>query len=147
MRINYKNRDEIEQQYRHDYRFKGYYYDYDNREIILTCVNLQNNREMSMVFHNVIFSELQSCEFWGGGNSIYYIWNEEITPQMKHLLEIQKKNKEIQEKNKEIYNVSLLMEDIQYLQVQIMLNSGDNLLVICEWIDCDENLDTKDNVL
>lgn len=129
MRFSYDNRAELDEQHIHDSDFEGYQYDYEDRNIKILCIDRFNRRKISLTFNNVIFSEMQSCLFWGGGNNIYHMWHEENSPQMQRLLEYQKS---------ENLDSEYLMGDVKYLEVQMQILSGDMLFIICESLDWTE---------
>lgn len=131
MIFSYENRDQLDKQYIHDSEFNGYRYDYNERKIIISCIDSFYKRRIQLIFCNVIFSEMQSCLFWYGGNSIYDIWLEKNSYQMQHLLKIQKSNKDK-------YDYNCLTEGINYLEIKIQINSGDTFFIICEslnWVE------------
>ena len=125
MRFTYENRKEIEKQYIHDSEFTGFEYDYDKREIRLFCDNYYQNERNRLFFRNVIFCEMQSCEFWGMGNAINGIWVEENTEQIKSLMEKF-------EESKQPDDICRLVDGTKYLEIGMLLNSGDTMLIICE---------------
>lgn len=131
MKFNYKNREKLNEQYIHDSCFKGYQYDYDTRKINLSCIDRFHDRKIELIFYNVIFSELQSCDFWIPGlNSIYDIWYEDESVQMKQLIN----NIDSKESNR-------LTEGIEYIQVKMQITSGDTFFIICEEIEWKEEID------
>lgn len=131
MRFTYENRDQLDKQYIHDSFFEGFYYDYEKRQISFSCMDGLFEKRINLLFDNVIFTEMQSCEFWGPGNSIYAMWHEEDTHQMRHL-------KDTANLNKGKYDDSFFTDEKKYIQIQIQLNSGDSLLIICESMEWNE---------
>lgn len=125
MRFTYQNRKEIDNQYIHDSQFMGFEYDYDKREIRIFCDNYYVHKRNRLFFRNVIFLEMQSCEFWGMGNSILEIWAEENTEQIKSLMEKF-------EESKQPDDICRLVDGTKYLEIGMLLNSGDTMLIICE---------------
>ena len=142
MEFTYENRKEIEKQYIHDSKFTGFEYDYDKREIRLFCDyyfwdNYHPNERNRLFFRNVIFCEMQSCEFWGMGNSILEIWVEENTEQIQELM------KKFEE-SKQPGDICRLVDGTKYLEIGLLLNSGDTMLIICESLCWEkESLDKK----
>lgn len=142
MEFTYENRKEIEKQYIHDSEFTGFEYDYDKREIRLFCDyyfldNYHPNERNRLFFRNVIFCEMQSCEFWGMGNSILEIWVEENTEQIQDLM------KKFEE-SKQPGDICRLVNGTKYLEIGLLLNSGDTMLIICESLCWEkESLDKK----
>lgn len=137
MEFTYENRKEIEKQYIHDSEFTGFEYDYDKREIRIFCDNYYPNERNRLFFKNVIFCEMQSCEFWGMGNRILEIWAEENTKQIKDLM------KKFEE-SKQPGDICRLVNGTKYLEIGLLLNSGDTMLIICESLCWEkESLDKK----
>ena len=131
MRFNYQNQEKVNDLYIHDSDFEGFCYDYDKRQIKLSCKNLFLEKIFHFTFDNVIYSGLQSCTFWHGGNSIYDIYLEDNLPEMDRLMEIQNANSEM-------YAGSRLDDGTNYIPVKFEINSGDTLLIICEAMECEE---------
>ena len=125
-----KNRTEVDELYIHDSIFVGFSYDYDKRVIYLNCDNYYNlKKQFKFEFHNVIWCGMQSCLFWGGGNSIMDIHLEEPCAKMEELYRI----------SDEMRPPSYMDRSISYLPVGFLLNSGDTLLIICEAMKMTEN--------
>ncbi len=130
MRIDWSNRNEMTNLNLHDCSFTGYSYDYDKRQISFHCGVGYIGMEFNVVFHNVIFSKMQSCTFWHGGDSIMYIALEEEETELKTLKKIHDEKE---------YDFTKLDEGISYLSVEMSINSGDMLTIICESIDYEES--------
>ena len=126
-----ENKSVIDDLYIHDSIFTGFNYDYINRKVYFVCENPYLNKKFDFKFHNVLLLDMQSCSFWHGGNRILDIFIEESTPRMNELFEIQKQYKEL-------YEGSYLDQKILYLQIKFQINSGDVLLIICEYIEFEE---------
>ncbi len=132
MKIDWNNRNEINKIYVHDCEFTGYSYDYDKRQISLQCEGNFLNLKHSFLFNNVIFTKMQSCTFWHGGDSIMYIALEEEETELKILKKIHDEKE---------YDLTELDEGISYLSIEMLINSGDMLLIICESVDYEESKD------
>lgn len=135
MIFNYSNRYEINDLYVHDSLFKGYSYDYQKRQITFSCENHYLKKSFNFEFSNVIFSKLQSCCFWGA--NCFYIYDIELkenTDDFKQLMNI----KNI--KPDWFKHSYLDKNNIKYITVEILLNSGDTLLIICESVNLTEAL-------
>lgn len=130
MHIDFSNKDKINNINVHDSIFKGFIYDYDNRRIILECKYIDLNKAYSIKFsfNNVIMFFTQSCSFWHGGNNIMDFYLKDNSIQMNELIKRQKENSEL-------YKCSYLDMGIDYLQIGILINSGDELLIAAESID------------
>ncbi len=131
MRFVYRNRHELDKMYLHDGIFEGYYYNYEKRQVKMSCIDGFYSKRVHLVFNNVVFSEMQSCEFWYPTARIYAIWHEDEGRQMKYL-------QDILELNKEKYDINQLTEGIDFIQVKLQILSGDTLFVICESLDWTE---------
>lgn len=132
MKFTYANRQDLDEQYIHDSEFEGYHYDYDNREIVFSCVDGFGEKRIHLAFHGVIFVEMQACAFWmPWANSICHMWHEENTPQMDRLIDLVNSDREYYDKN-------YLTEGIDYIQIRIQILSGDTLLIICEDLEWTE---------
>lgn len=131
--FNFRNKEKVDELYIHDSDYVGFSYDYDKRKVFLTCDNAYLKKRFYFEFNNVILCNMQSCGFWGGGNSIYSIWLEQSCPAFEELMDIQ-------DENKESYAMSYLDMGIDYLSIKCQINSGDVLLVICESLDFTEEI-------
>lgn len=120
----------------HDSEFYGYTYDYDNREITVCCNNIFTSRVIKLIFQNTILVHLQSCNFWHGGNSIMWIEVMEDTACLELLNEI-KAEYASQVKG------SQLDRNIDYFAVELTLNSGDTLQIICEKMIYQDHISEK----
>lgn len=132
MHINYYNKSEFNKINSHDSEFTGYLYDYDKRQIKIWFNNHFLKKILYFEFNNVIFCEMQSCYFWGGGNSIYTISLVENPEQFNRLIKIQNSNPDL-------YKRSYLDKGICYITIKLEINSGDVLLIICENVDYHED--------
>jgi hypothetical protein len=127
-KIDYNNKNEINNLRVHDSEFNGLCYNYKKRQISFSCKNSFFNEDFEFIFNNVIFCSMQSCSFWHGGNNILNIYLEENSAHMKQLIEIQNSDMDL-------YDGSYLSKGIIYLPIEMEINSGDKLLIICESIN------------
>lgn len=128
MKINYINKNEIDNLYLHDSIFYGYQYNYDERIITFSCENKLLNKKFNFTFNNVIFCSMQGCLFWGGGDSIYDIYIKENEIEKEQLIKIQNSNKAY-------HDFSRLSKKGPFFTVELQINSGDTLTIICEDLD------------
>lgn len=135
MRITYENRNIIEQMQIHDSEFNGFAYDYEHRQITMSCNNIFLKRSYILVFENVVLMHLQSCSFWHGGNSIMWI---NVIEDNEHLCDLY----HIQNSNPELYCGSQLDKGINYITMELTINSGDTLLISCESLNYLESYST-----
>ncbi len=131
MRIDYRNKEEIDKLYLHDSEFEGFCYDYEKRQITLSCDNYfkEFRKRTVFTFHNVIFYSIQSCEFWGKCFRIYEIYLQDDSTEMDQLLK---------SKLAGDYKHSYLDKGVEYLPIEIGIISGDILVIICESVDVHE---------
>ena len=125
MNIDHRNKCDLKEIYIHDSDFAGYSYDYDARSIALTCDNRFTGKRLHFQFQNVVYSSLQSCGFWGGGNSILWLNVLEETPALSALYELQKQN------SGQFFD-SYLDRGIDYVIAEFTMNSGAKLLIVFE---------------
>ena len=128
MRVNYINKNEVNNIYIHDSIFYGYQCDYNNRTISFFCENKPSGKKTYFKFNNVIFCSMQSCLFWGGGNNIIDLYVKENEIEKEQLIEIQKCNKVY-------HDFSRLLKEGAFFTVELQINSGDTLTIICEDLD------------
>ncbi len=125
--INNDNKNEVNDLYIHDSDFTGFQYSYTERQITLTCNNTYLNKTFFFKFNNVIFSKLESFNLWGDGIRIMYI---ALKDDARELDELTKKYS-----SKPDYKLSYLGQETPYLLIKFLINSGDELFIICENID------------
>ena len=83
------------------------------------------------------FARCKAANFGGMGNSIHEIWIEENTKQIQDLM------KKFEE-GKQPDDICRLVDGTQYLEIGLLLNSGDIMLIICEGLCWEkESLDKK----
>ncbi|MBQ4284168.1 MAG: hypothetical protein IJB96_09605 [Lachnospira sp.] len=139
MIINFQNKDKASEIYVHDSVFDGYVYDYSKRQMVMTCENYYLKKTFSFTFKNVIFSSMQSCLFWGSGYNILDISVEEGTKEKEYLMNMQYQNTEL-------YKGSFLDMGIDFIEIRFSINSGDDLLIICESFVYEEEELSEDKV-
>lgn len=87
-----------------------------------------NMSKFNFTFNNVIFCSMQSCLFWGGGDSIYDIYVKENEVEREQLIKIQNSNKAY-------HDFSRFLKEGAFFTVELQINSGDTLTIICEDLD------------
>lgn len=133
MLINYSNREETDKIYLHDSEFEGFKYDYENRQITMTCKNYYFKKISYFKFNNVIFSRLQSCGFWGFTLRIYAIYVIE-TP-----VEFVQEIANVQEERPDWIKSSYIGDGTEFFAVEIKVISGDAFQIVCESIEYTES--------
>lgn len=73
--------------------------------------------------------EMQGCGFWGGGNAVYHLGNDD-NPEYFHRLE------QLQTQNPANFRLD---QDIRFLSVIMQLNSGDELKITCQTLEMTED--------
>ena len=139
--INNMNKNDINHIHIHDSSYEGFRYDYDNRLIEMRCENDYLKKKFTLIFHNVILFEVQSCMFWHGGNAIMYIALSDDSP-------LAKKYQDLQNMDREKLELTCLDKNdgIQYIPIEIQINSGDMLYLVCESVDFnEEELDVEES--
>lgn len=129
MIINNNNKKELEKFYIHDALFTGYTYDYSNRRISFSMNYEWLHKRYNFVFNNVVFFSGQSCLLWGGGSNVYCIYIRDELPELERIKSFGSENS---------YNSLAMFNDaINYIGFEMILNSGDTMLIICESFDID----------
>ena len=131
--INYSNREETDKIYLHDSEFEGFKYDYENRQITMTCKNYYFKKIYDFKFNNVVFNRLQSCGFWGFTFRIYAIYVIEIPDDF--IREIA----DVQEERPDWIENSYIGDGTEYFAVEIKVISGDALQIVCESLEYTES--------
>lgn len=133
MMINYSNRVETDKIYLHDSEFEGFKYDYENRQITMTCKNYYFKKIYDFKFNNVVFNRLQSCGFWGFTFRIYAIYVIEIPD------DFIRKIADVQEERPDWIENSYIGDGTEYFAVEIKVISGDALQIVCESLEYTES--------
>ena len=92
--------------------------------------NLYLRKGMELEFENVIGIHMQDCGFWGGGNSILGIY-----PGDGQLLARYRETAQI---NQNFDFADLIDPENEFIEFEIEINSGGNLLVVCEALHAEE---------
>lgn len=123
---NYNNKEEIDDINIHDAYFSGFSYIYDKREILLECNNFENTNVFHFKFCKVVFAKMQCCNFWGDGDRIMYISTQNMDSQdtTNYIEEL--------EKCKFENHPSYIDNKDKLITIEILLNSGDIFIIICE---------------
>ena len=128
MRITCANKQQLDEVYIHDALFDGFSYDYERRTIRMVCSKPWEYWRVSLCFENVIFFSHQSCDFWGRGGNVMWLSVVENPEALQKLLA-----KQAEDPN--LYQHSWLDRGIDYLALELVTNSGSELLVICEALE------------
>ena len=133
MIINYENVELIKFPYVHDAVFEGLCYNYYPKKISFSLQNTYINTTVNCILNNVLFFEMQGCSFWGGGNALYY-----ASCYKKHdfLQRIQERVCTETTAHPNWYSIS---KNTHYIVFELIINSGDTLLVVCESVEFELN--------
>ena len=105
----------------HDFAFTGFTFDYDNKEIHMSCENIFLKKRCSLCFKEIYYFEGQNCGFWGGGDAIMSIDRIDVAPYIQKLSSLHKMQNVIRE---------ISFDKLQ--GISWFLNSGDECVVICK---------------
>lgn len=131
MHVNYKNRKDLESICVHDSVFYGFEYLYSQKQIKFGCNFSFNHTNISFVFNNVVFFNVQTCFLWGSGPHIMWLSLEDESPYMNELNKLKTENR--------LTSDSILGRNISFIQISFQLNSGDTIFIICESVDVEES--------
>lgn len=112
----------------HDWIFKEIGFNYKEKKMCVCLQNPQSNiKEEIIEFVNVIGFNMTSSDFWG--KSPHVLDWEYVEKDEQVLI-----NGLFEKKNFHQYMYSSLNDDINYIESNITLSSGDLLMVACEYI-------------
>lgn len=130
MKYTLENAEDIGSVRIHDSAFTGFEYKARESNVRMTCDNEYFRKTYFLEFKNVICVHLQSCRFWGSGNSIQCMYVDED----KYIDDLRK----VQDANRELYGGSRLSDDAQMFTVGLLMNSGDVLTICCSEVEIEE---------
>ena len=133
MIIDYSNRNLLHSFCFSDSIFEGFIYNYGKDILSFSCINPYEHRQFHISFYQVTLLNMQSCNFWGAGNAIYDISYTDDSSMLTQLQILRSENHRNIDKSK-------LDIESDYLSISVSLNSGDELLIVCKYIDlvCEE---------
>lgn len=134
MIINYKNFYEIEKINLHDADFEKVNFDYYTKNIEIKLINRSwKDSNYLLDFHNVLYYEMTCCDFWGGGYNVVCWSSLDTTEIFDKLLRLERVEKAKSfNGTPEQYTFMNLSE---YLGIEICINSGDKLKIVCKEIE------------
>lgn len=130
MKYTLNNAEDISNIRIHDSSFIGFEYKTTESNVCITCDNDYFKKTYFLKFKNVICIHMQSCRFWGSGNSVQCMYIDDD----KYIDDLRKE----QNTNKELYGGSRLSDDTQMFAISILINSGDVLTVCCSEVEVEE---------
>lgn len=127
--ITYENREEVEKIYMHDAYFEEIVFknEYDSA-IEIIARNGPGTIGYHFSFQNVIYCEIQSCNFWGAGSNVcdWRLVNDNTTYQ-----------KLLAKKEQEHY-IDTTLTDYDFFAVQFILITGNTITILCAKIELEE---------
>lgn len=132
MQYNFQNIDQLEDLYLHDSKFDGfrYYYLPDMQHAMeFTCdLRWPEKIKYSIRFLNVAYHEMQAFTLWSGGDAI--LWLDAActsNAEIQSILDVDRT-----QINAEGWNTTKVESAVPLVTINIRLNSGDRMRVICE---------------
>ncbi len=129
MHITNDNKNEFDKFYLHDALFRGFDYDYPNRKIAFSMRYEWLHKRYDFVFENVVFFSAQSFLLWGKGSNVYCAYIKDELPEIEKMKALGSED--------DNYSLDAFNKNIDYIGIEIILNSGDTFLIICESVDVD----------
>ena len=136
MIVDYRNSYLINHISLHDFEFKGIKHDYEKKYIELEIKKKSAETvPSSLSFQDVLYYEMTCCKFWGSGHHIICCNLMDTTNIYDKLLRLEQV--EYAKSNSIDRSPMNLLE---FIGVEIWLNSGDKLKVICKIFEYDDFL-------
>ena len=134
--VDYRNSYLINHISLHDFEFKGIKHDYEKKYIELEIKKKSAETvPSSLSFQDVLYYEMTCCKFWGSGHHIICCNLMDTTNIYDKLLRLEQV--EYAKSNSIDRSPMNLLE---FIGVEIWLNSGDKLKVICKIFEFDDFL-------
>ena len=131
MRIDYSNKNKVDDIYTHDSIFEGFYYNYEEKKIIMELENYYTKKKLKFQFCNALIFNCEMCEFWGKS---FRVANWENVNDEQLIQKMKKKQKD----NNDLYWTSLVDLNKEYLETKFILCSGDIIEIVCEYVEFEE---------
>lgn len=130
MNISSKNLYEIEKVNLHDAYIENVIYNHSNKTINIKLESEWEKCDYILDFHNILYYEMTCCEFWGSGYNIICWSKLDTTEIFDKLLRI-----EMLENARSRGHKQESMNFFEFFGIEILMNSGDKLKIICKSID------------
>ena len=107
---------------------------YTHSKKIIT-INLEGEwgKDYVLKFYDVLYYEMTYCDFWGGGYNVVCWSKIDATGIFDKLLRLEMvENSRSRDTNQE------LMDLFEFFGIEILINSGDKLKIICKSIEVNE---------
>lgn len=127
MIISCNNIREIENINLHDAYIENVIYNHSNKVINVELESEWEKTDYDLSFHEVLYYEMTCCDFWGCGYNVICWSKFDTTEIFDKLLRIDRIEKA--ESNSES---NTIMDLSEYIGIDILLNSGDLLKIICK---------------
>ena len=123
MIISCNNIREIENINLHDAYIENVIYNHSNKVINVELESEWEKTDYDLSFHEVLYYEMTCCKFWGSGHHIICCNLMNCGGMiMKDFIEKAESNSES----------NTIMDLSEYIGIDILLNSGDHLKIICK---------------
>ena len=133
MIITKKNINKIMDISLHDAYFEEVIYNNTYKEITIKLESEWGNVDYILEFHTVLYYEMVCCDFWGGGYNVVCWSRLDTTSIFDKLLRLQ-----VIEQSRSKGTSYSPMDLYDYFGIEILLNSGDKLKIICKEIGITE---------
>lgn len=136
MTITYKNLYDINKINLHDAYIENILYNHSEKNIKIRLENKWENGDYNLDFQNVLYYEMTCCDFWGSGYNVA-CWSildaTEIFDKLLRLEKVEKAKSFSSDPKSHTY-----MDLHEYFGIDILINSGDRLKIICKLIDINQ---------
>ena len=114
----------------HDYELINVTYDYERKTLIILAKKDKDGSSVNIQFENTIGFEAEMCDYWGPSPYIFD-WSIKAGGEGKIYSRI---DKEIKDNGYSVDNMD------EYIEVCIVLSSGNQIRVLCESVLLDEQI-------
>lgn len=130
MIISFKNLHEIEKINLHDTLIENIIYNHSDKKINIKLESEWEKNDYDLDFRKVLYYEMTCCDFWGSGYNVICWSKLDTTEIFDKLLRLQMvENSCSRGTNPES------MDLFEFFGIEILVNSGDRLKIICKSID------------
>lgn len=130
MIISYKNLHEIEEINLHDAYIENIIYNLSDKKISIKLESEWEKNDYNLDFLKVLYYEMTCCDFWGSGYNVICWSKLDTTEIFDKLLRL-----EMVENSRSRGTSHESMDLFEFFGIEILINSGDRLTIICKSID------------
>lgn len=130
MIISYKNLHEIEEINLHDAYIENIIYNLSDKKISIKLESEWEKNDYNLDFLKVLYYEMTCCDFWGNGYNVICWSKLDTTEIFDKLLRL-----EMVENSRSRGTSQESMDLFEFFGIEILINSGDRLKIICKSID------------